>query len=77
MGDNLINKHKVCQSCGRTSGPRIVRCPKCGSDNFRPLTQEEANGQPRVVYELAGRPLIQSAYDPNKVETHMTNVFVL
>jgi ribosomal protein L40E len=77
MEEGLINKHKVCKSCGETLGPGVRRCPKCQSDDFRPLTREEANGPPRLVHALAGRPMLESAYDPNKIEEHVTNVFVV
>jgi len=78
MEESLINKHKVCKSCGEISGPRITRCPKCQSDDFRPLIEEEANGQPRIVYELAGRSLVPpSTVDQGKITTVITNVFVL
>ena len=76
MEEGLINKHKVCQSCGEISGPRIRRCPGCQGENFRPLTREENNGLPKMVYEFAGQPLLQSAYDSGKIESHMTNIFV-
>ena len=78
MEESLINKHKVCKSCGEISGPRIMQCPKCQSDDFRPLTEEEANGQPRIVYELAGRPLLPpSTAGQGEIITPMTNAFVL
>jgi ribosomal protein L40E len=76
--ESLINKHKVCKSCDAISGPRITRCPKCQSEDFRPLTKEEVNGLPRMVYELRGRPLVPpSTYDKEEIITPVTNVFVL
>jgi ribosomal protein L40E len=78
MEESLINKHKVCKSCGAISGPRITRCPNCQSEDFRPLTKEETDGPPRMVYELRGPPLLPpSTYDEKGIVTSMTNVFVL
>ena len=78
MEEGLINKHKVCKSCDEISGPRIAQCPKCQSNDFRPLTEEEANGRPRIVFELSGHPLLPpSTFGQEKIITPITNAFVL
>lgn len=78
MEESLTNKHKVCKSCSAISGPRITQCPNCQGNDFRPLTKDEADGLPRMVYELRGPPLLPpSAYDNKEIVTSVTNVFVL
>ena len=80
MEEDLINKHKVCNVCGKFSGPGIIECPNpscCHSQDFRPLTDEEANGPAREVYTLVGHPLLPPSTREGKITTPLPNAFVL